>query len=42
MNIEVPMKYPLIQDRIVVFLKYASTAKARCSTYQGSMAIEML
>ena len=28
MNIEVPMKYPLSHDRIVVFFKYVSTAKA--------------
>jgi len=41
MNIEVPMKYPLSQDRIL-FLKYVSTAKARCSTEQCSMATEML
>jgi len=41
MNIEVPTKYPLSQDRIVVF-KYFSTAKARCSTDQRSMATEML
>jgi hypothetical protein len=41
MNIEVPMKYPLSQDKIVVF-EYVSTAKARCSTEQPSMATEML
>jgi hypothetical protein len=41
MNIEVRTKYPLSQDRIVV-LKYVSTAKARCSTDQRSMATEML
>jgi hypothetical protein len=41
MNIEVPTKYPLSRDRIVVFI-YVSTAKARCSTDQRSMATEML
>jgi hypothetical protein len=38
-NIEVPTKYPLSQDR---FFKYVSTAKARCSTDQRSMATKML
>jgi hypothetical protein len=43
MNIEVPTKYQLSHnDRIVVFFKYVSTAKARCSTDQRSMATEML
>jgi len=42
-NIELPTKYPLSQDRIVVFFfKYVSTAKARCSTDQRSMTTEML
>jgi hypothetical protein len=42
MNIEVPTKYPLSQERIVVFFKYVSTAKARCSADQRTMATEML
>jgi hypothetical protein len=42
MNIEVPTKYPLSQDRNVVFEIQVSTAKARCSTDQHSMANEML
>jgi hypothetical protein len=41
MNIEMPTKYPLSQERIV-FFKYVSTAKAPCSTDQPSMANEML
>jgi hypothetical protein len=36
MNIEVPTKYPVSQDRIVV-LKFVSTTKARCSTHQRFM-----
>jgi hypothetical protein len=40
MNIEVPTKYPLSQDRI--FFKYVSTPKAQCSTDQRSMATEIL
>jgi hypothetical protein len=42
MNIEVLTKYHLSQDRIVVFFKYVSTAKARCPTDQRSMATETL
>jgi len=44
MNIEVPTKYPLNQDRIVIFEihVYVSTAKARCSINQRSMATEMV
>jgi hypothetical protein len=42
MNIEVPTKYPLSQDKIVVFFKYVSTTKAQCPTDQRSMATEML
>jgi len=38
MNIEVPTKYPTES----LFFKYVSTAKARCSTGQRSMATEML
>ena len=42
-NIEVPTKYPLSQDRIVVLkYTYVSTAKAQCCTDQHSMATEML
>jgi len=41
-NIEVPTKYPLSQDRIVVFEIRLHTSKARCSTDQRSMATEML
>ena len=41
MNNEVPTKYPLSHEKIVVFL-YVSTGKARCSTDQRSMATEML
>jgi hypothetical protein len=40
-NIEVPTKYPLSQDRIVVF-EYVSTAEARCSTEQRSISTQML
>jgi hypothetical protein len=42
MNIEVPTKYLLSQDRIVVLEKYISPAKALCSADQRSMATEML
>ena len=42
MNVEVPTKYPLSQDRIVVFEIRLHTSKARCSTDQRSMATEML
>jgi hypothetical protein len=38
---EVPMKYPLGQERIIV-LKYVSIAKAWCFTDQCSMITEML
>jgi len=41
MNIELPTKHPLSQDRIVVF-EIRLHSKARCSTDQRSMATEML
>jgi hypothetical protein len=41
MNIEMPTKYQLSHNERM-FLKIVSTAKARCSTDQRSMATEML
>jgi hypothetical protein len=42
MNIEVPTKYPLSQERNVLKDTYVSTAKAQCCTDQRCMATEML
>ena len=42
MNIEVPTKYPLSQDRIVVFEIRLHNKNPRCSTDQRSMATESL
>jgi hypothetical protein len=42
MDVEVPTKYPLSQNKRIVVLKYVSTTKTECSGNQCSTVTEML